>query len=82
MTDDIEFISNVRALSENGTLAKVLEMLDAECHAAWAASPHHDERERAWYMLQAIRGLHSKIKSLTTDERVRQFNNRRILRSS
>ncbi len=73
---DIDFISNVKALADNGTLHRVLDMLEAECIVAWKASPLPDERERAWYTVQAVYAVKAKIKNLASDEKIRQFNNR------
>jgi hypothetical protein len=81
--DDYEFISNVKMLSDNGTLARVLEMIEEDHVALWkSAKPEHLQlREDSYRMIRAIKALKDKIQSLSTDEKVRQFNTRRMMRN-
>ena len=83
-TDDFDFISNVKALADNGTLARVLDMVEEDYTRLWKSSkPEHLQlREDSFRMIRAVQSLKDKITSLTTDEKVRQFNARRILRST
>jgi hypothetical protein len=82
--EDYEFISNVKMLSDNGTLARVLEMVEEDYVVLWkSAKPEHLQlREDSYRMIRAIKALKDKIQSLSTDEKVRQFNMRRVLRSN
>ena len=80
MTDDIDFISNVKALAENGTLHEVLRRLEEDVVVQWKIAAEMDERERCWHLLTGIRLLRSKIPSLTDEEKVREWQNKRISR--
>lgn len=73
---DPEFLSDVKALSDNGTLHRVLEMLEADCVAAWKNGGSPDARNDAWLDLQGINRLRGRLASLCDDERVRNFNYR------
>ena len=83
-TDDFDFISNVKALADNGTLARVLDMVEEDYTRLWKSSkPDHLQlREDSFRMIRAVQGLKDKISSLKDDEKIRQFNQRRILRSN
>jgi hypothetical protein len=83
MEDDFEFISNVKALSDNGTLKRVLEMIEQDETARWKSTKPADLqiREHSYRMIGAVKELRDKITSLSTDEKVRQFNQRRVMRS-
>lgn len=73
---DHEFLHEVKMLSSNGTLARVLSMMDAEAVMDWRRSVNTEDRERAWFMVQAIHLVNAKIKSLSDDEKVTAFNNK------
>lgn len=80
MTEDIEFISNVRALATNGTLAEVLRRLEEDVIEQWKIAPQTEERERCWHLLTAIRLVNVKITSLTDEEKVRAWQSQRAVR--
>lgn len=74
---DAEFLSSVKALSDNGTLKRLLEMIEQDCVLAWKNGPTADAREAAWQDHRAVERLRGRIASLCTDEAVRNFNYRR-----
>ena len=82
--DDFDFISNVKALSDNGTLRQVLDMIEDDFTKAWKSAKPADLqlREDNFRMIRAVTALRDKIHSLSTDDKVRQFNNRRMLRQT
>lgn len=84
MTDesDDKFLSDVKALSDNGTLKRLLEMIEQDCVQVWKASADPAARENAWHDLQAVSRLQGRIASLCTDEAVRNFNFRNRRRIS
>lgn len=80
MTDDMEFIGNVKTLAANGTLRKLFDMIEEDETRRWKSQPDKDLREECWLTLQGITLLRAKIESLTNDEKVRQWFNQRIAR--
>lgn len=74
---DAQFLSDVKALSDNGTLKRVLDMVEQDCVDLWKNSASAETRETAWFDLQGINRLRGRIASLCTDEAVRNFNYRR-----
>lgn len=74
---DAQFLSDVKALSDNGTLKTVLEMLEQDCVDRWKNSVGTDAREEVWRLHAAIQLLKGRIASLVTDEKVKNFNYRR-----
>ena len=74
---DAQFLSDVKALSDNGTLHRVLEMLEQDCIDRWKNSSGADMREEVWRLHTAIQLLKGRIASLCDDERVKNFNYRR-----
>jgi hypothetical protein len=77
MSDDPEFLSNVKALADNGTLKRLLEMIEEDCVSSWKNAGTTEVRENAWLLLKAVQVLQGRIASLCTDESVRNFNYRR-----
>lgn len=78
---DDQFISDVKALSDNGTLKRLLDMIEQDCVDLWKVAPNAEQREHAWHERNGVNRLRGRIASLTTDENVRNFNrkiNRRI----
>ena len=76
MSDDIDFISNVKTLANDGTLAELLRRIE-EIHVAdWKNSTDPARRETCWHMVEAVAQLHSTIKGLTRDDKIAEFNNR------
>lgn len=80
MTEDFDFISNVRALSGNATLAELLRRIDEDAVAEWRIATDEKKRERCWYAIQAIERLSAKILSFNTDEKVRHWQSQRAVR--
>jgi hypothetical protein len=81
MTDDLDFISNVKTLSQDGTLAELLRRIEEIHTGDWKHSTDPAQREKCWHMVEAILQLKATIHGLTTDEKVKEFNTR-LRRSS
>jgi hypothetical protein len=80
MSEDIEFISNVKALSENGTLAELLRRIDEEAVANWKIATDVAAREECWQTLKAIQRLMTKIRSFNDEDKVRQWMYQKVSR--
>jgi hypothetical protein len=80
MSDDIEFLSNVRALAENGTLAEVLRRVEEDQVKAWKAAPDLSKREECWHVLQGITMLRAKIESLNNEDKMLAHRMARVAR--
>lgn len=80
MTDDFDFISNVKALSTNGTLIELLQRIENEATDRWKIAADVSEREECWHVLNGIQLLAMKIKSFTEEEKIREWNNQRVAR--
>lgn len=78
---DFDFISNVKALADNGTLAELLRRIEDIHTADWKNATDPKRREDCWHMVEAIAQLRVIIKGLTTEEKVTQFNTRYQRRS-
>lgn len=76
MSDDLEFIGNVKTLADNGTLTELLRRAEEIHTANWKNSTDPIFREKCWHMVEAIGQLRAIIKGLTSDEKVREFNTR------
>jgi hypothetical protein len=76
MSDDIEFISNVKALADNGTLTELLRRIEEIHTGDWKHSTDPARREECWRMVEAVAQLRATIKGLTKDETVQAFNTR------
>ena len=76
MSDDFDFISNVKTLADNGTLAELLRRVEEIHTQDWKLSTDPVRREKCWYMVEAVSELRAVIKGLTTDDKVRDFNTR------
>jgi hypothetical protein len=68
------FVAAVKTLAENNTLREVLRRIESQCIAAWRTASNPEAREHAWYMAKAVDALTVEILSLTSDEKVREFN--------
>ena len=80
MSDDIEFLSNVKTLATNGTLIELLRRLEEDEVERWKSSTRPENREQCWYALEAIVLLRSKIESLNNDDKIRAWQNTRMQR--
>jgi len=78
--EQFEFASNVQALAENGTLRKLLAMIEDEQIAKWQICEEMAEREQCWHVLQGIRLLITKIKSFREQDKYREWYNKKISR--
>jgi hypothetical protein len=75
--EDPDFLSNVKALADNGTLAELLRRIEEDAASDWKVATTAEAREACHATIRAINALKDKITSLKTDEAVRMFNNRR-----
>jgi len=80
MSDDIEFLSNVRTLATNGTLIELLRRLEEDEVQKWKSELVLEKREQCWYALEAISLLRAKIESLSNEDKVRAWQNARMAR--
>ena len=80
MTDDYDFISSVKALAGNGTLAELLHRLEEDSILTWRSAPTYLIREECWHALKAIQALKEKIQSFGNDEKVRAWANQKLSR--
>lgn len=82
MSDDVQFLSDVKALSDNGTLKRLLEMIEQDCVDRWKVATESVAREQAWHDLQAISRLQGRMASLGRAEDFANFNLRNRRRIS
>lgn len=82
MSDDFEFVSNVRALATNGTLAELLRRIEHEETERWKIALNPEEREKCWHVLNGIQLLATKIQSFADADKVRNWQSQRAVRRS
>ena len=80
MSDDYEFISNVKALAANGTLAELLSRIEEDAILQWKSCNTNLMREEHWHSVKAIQTLKAKIESLSNEDKIRDWKNQRIAR--
>ena len=80
--NDDKFLSDVKALADNGTLGRLLEMIEDDCVSRWKVATEPATRESAWHDLQAIGRLRGRITSLRRSEDFKNFNFRNRRRIS
>ena len=78
--EQVEFASNVQALAENGTLWKLLSMIEDEQVAKWQIAIVKEDREQCWHVLQGIQELSNKIRSFREQDKYREWYNKKISR--